>query len=313
MLQGHHGGRQVGWIGLTLAAALAALATLDADQAAPDRTALCATVDRPAAEAARTLEPLGEPARAALATLAASAEVADAACGVAGLAALRDRRVVPPVMAALKNPAFRDDAYRFARWAAYVAGGPDGDLGAAFAPVVGLLADAALWTAAGDDAIRLLGEIDQPAARDRLVAELERPQKDTTLDAIINALARQGEPRPRARVVALGQEAVAARSGNLTYEQASRIGAVAFYLLALDSGSRAEGLQMLRHMVPDSQADAGAWAAQTWCERAVRRPADRATADQARAALVAELDGMNVGWRTLVRGSFACEAAKPGV
>ena len=82
----------MGWIGLTLAAALAALATLDADQAAPDRTALCATVDRPPAEAARTLEPLGEPARAALATLAASAEVADAACGVAGLAALRDRR-----------------------------------------------------------------------------------------------------------------------------------------------------------------------------------------------------------------------------
>ena len=146
------------------------------------------------------------------------------------------------MLAALKNPAFRDDAYRFARWAAYVAGGPDGDLGAAFAPVVGLLADAALWTAAGDDAVRLLGEIDHPSARDRLVAELERPQKDTTLDAIIHALARQGEPRPRTRVVALGQEAVAARSGNLTYEQASRIGAVAFYLLALDSGSRAEGL-----------------------------------------------------------------------
>jgi hypothetical protein len=300
----------VKWIGLMLAAALA---TLDADQAAPDRTALCATLDRPPAETARTLEPLGEPARVALASLAASADVADAACGVAGLAALRDRRIVAPVLAALKNPGFRDDAYRFTRWAAYVAGGPDGDLGGAFAPLVVLLDDAALWTAAGDDAVRLLGEIDHPSARDRLVAELERPQKDTTLDAIIHALARQGEPRPRARVVALGQEAVAARSGNLTYEQASRIGAVAFYLLALDSGSRAEGLQMLRQMAPDPQADAAAWAAQTWCERAVRRPADREAAERSRAELVAELDGMNVGWRTLVRGSFPCAAAKPGV
>ena len=90
-----------------------------------------------------------------------------------------------------------------------------------------------LSAAAGDDAIRLLGAIDHPAARDRLVAEFTRPQPDTTLDALIHALARQGEPRVRERVVALGQEAVATRSGNLTYEQASRIGVVAFYLLAL--------------------------------------------------------------------------------
>ena len=111
-------------------------------------------------------------------------------------------------------------------------------------------------------------------------------------------------------MAALGQEAIATRSGNLTYEQASRIGVVAFYLLALDRGSRAEGLPLLRQMTPRDQEDAGAWAAQTWCERAIRRPAERESAERARAALVAELDGMNVGWRTLVRGSFPCAAAQ---
>src|SRR5262245_41368192 len=116
--------------------ALAVLTLVPAAQAPPDRAVLCASVDRPSAEAARALEPLGEPARAALLTLAASPQLADAACGIAGLAALRDRRVVAPLIAALKTPAFRDDAYRFARWGAFAAGGPEADLGPVFAPLV---------------------------------------------------------------------------------------------------------------------------------------------------------------------------------
>jgi hypothetical protein len=270
---------------------------------------LCAAVDRPAAEAAQTLAPLGEAARTALLTLAGATELADSACGVAGLAALRDRRVVAPVRAALANPAFRDDAYRFARWAAYVAGGPEADLGAAFLPLVTALEDPAVWKAAGDDAIRLLGAIDDPAARTRLVAEFGRPQPDATLDALVHALARQGEPTVHARVVSLGQEAVASRSGNLTYEQARRISAVSFYLLARGPDTRPAGLEMLRHLTPADQADTAAWTVQTWCERAVRRPAGRAPAEQARAAFAAEFDGMGIRWRELARGSFACAPA----
>ena len=227
--------------------ALLAVALGAAGQAPPDRAVLCASVDRPAAEAARALEPLGDAGRIALLKLAGAAVMADATCGVAGLAALRDRRVVSPAQAALANPAWRDDAYRFARWAAYVAGGPEADLGAAFLPLVTTLEDPAVWKAAGDDAVRLLGEIDHPGARARLVAEFGRPQSDATLDALIHALARQGEPSVHARVVSLGQEAVASRSGNLTYEQARRIAAVSFYLLAGEAATRAAGLEMLRH------------------------------------------------------------------
>ena len=166
-----------------------------------------------------------------------------------------------------------------------------------------------MWKAAGADAIRLLGEIDHPAARDRLAREVAQPLPDATLDALIHALARQGEPRVHARVVALGQEGVAARSGNLTYEQASRIGSASFYLLALGPETRAAGLEMLRQMAPGDQADTAAWTAQTWCERAVRRPADRATATAQHERLAAEFDGMNIRWRELVRGSFRCPAA----
>ena len=231
-------------------------------------------MERPAAEAARALEPLGEAGRVALLKLAGSSAAADATCGVAGLAALRDRRVVPAVQAALAKPAFRDDAYRFARWAAYVAGGPEADLGAAFLPLVTTLEDPTVWKAAGDDAVRLLGEIDHPAARARMVAEFGRPQPDATLDALIHALARQGEPSVHARVVSLGQEAVASRSGNLTYEQARRIAAVSFYLLARGPDTRPAGLEMLRHLTPADQADTAAWAVQTWC-RACGTPAGR--------------------------------------
>ncbi|MGE0360096.1 MAG: hypothetical protein AB7H93_03935 [Vicinamibacterales bacterium] len=286
--------------------ALLVLAVVTAQAAAPDRSVLCASVDRPPAELAAALASTGEGGREALRALAASPTPADAVCGVAGLAALRDRQLPVLLVAALKNPALRDDAYRLARWAAFAAGGPEADLGPTYAPVVDVLADPALWTALGDDAIRLLGEIDHPSARDRLVAELDKPQRDTTLDAILHALARQGEARPRAKIVALGREAVASRSGNLTYEQASRIGTVSFYLFTLGPESRAEGMEFLRQMAVDPQADTAAWAVQTWCERAVRRPAERAAASRMHPALAAEFDAMSVGWRTLTRGMFTC-------
>jgi hypothetical protein len=284
-------------------------ALVTAQPAAPARDVLCATVDRPAAEAAAALTPLGDAARTALLRLAESSQLPDAACGVAGLAALRDRRVVAPARAALTNPAFRDDAYRFARWAAYVAGGPDADLGSAFLPLVATLEDAAVWKAAGDDAIRLLGEIDDPAARTRLVAEFARPQPEAALDALMHALARQGERRPNERIADLGREALASHAGNATYEQARRIGAVSLYLLAIGADAQDAGVDLLRKLAPADQADTAAWAVQTWCQRAVRRPAEKASADERAAALATEFDGMNIRWRELARGAFACAPA----
>jgi hypothetical protein len=282
------------------------LAVVAAQSGAPARAVLCATVDRPLAEAARALEPLGEAAGTALGALAGSGAKDDVICGVAGLAALRDRRLVAPVQAALANPAFRDDAYRLARWAAYVAGGPEAGLGAAFVPLVSALEDAAAWKAAGDDGIRLLGEIDDAAARTRLAAEFARPQSDATLDALIHALARQGDGQLNERIAALGREALASHAGNATYEQARRIGAVSFYLLATGGGDKAAGVDLLRKLAPADQADTAAWAVQTWCQRAVRRPTEKAAADQRAAALATEFDGMNIRWRELARGSFAC-------
>lgn len=286
-----------------------ALAAGPPPQDPPSRAALCGSVDQPRAEAALTLAPLGEAGRAALLQLAQSTAVADAACGVAGLAALRDRRVVAPLDAALTNPAWRGDAYRFARWAAFAAGGPETDLGAAFLPVVHALADPAAWTAAGDDAIRLLGKIDAPAARDRLLAEFTRPQSDATLDALIDALGEQGDPRAHDRVAILGRDAVGARSGNLTYEQARRIGAVAAYLLAIGPGTWSEGQELLRQLAPRDQEDVAARVVQTWCERAARRPAEREAAEAARASLIAEFEREGLRWSHLVRGSFPCPPA----
>jgi hypothetical protein len=124
-------------------------------------------------------------------------------------------------------------------------------------------------------------------------------------------LARQGEPRTREPASALGLEAVAARSGNLTYEQASRIGAVAFYLFALGPDTMSDGLQMLRHLAPGDQEDAAAWAVQTWCERATRRPSERDGAHRTRAALVAEFARLGVRWSHLARGAFTCAPAAP--
>jgi hypothetical protein len=50
---------------------------------------------------------------------------------------------------------------------------------------------------------------------------------------------------------------------------------------------------------------------QTWCQRAARRPAERAPAEQASATLAAEFDAMNIRWRELARGAFACAPAPP--
>lgn len=298
-----------------LSAALALTAVLGAGppdvtrQPGAPRSPLCAAVDRAPAEAAPALAALGSSARETLLGLAASSSAADAACGIAGLVALRDVRVVAPLAAALANPAFRADAYRFARWATFGAGGPEPGLGAAYAPLLSSLADPATWAATGEDGARLLGAIDSDAARERLVAELARPQPEAMLDALIRAAGRQGEARPRVRIAAWGDEAVAARSGNLTYEQASRVGAVAAYLLALSPDAFADGLRLLRQLAPRDQQDTAAWAMQTWCERGVRRPAARASATAARAALIRVLEAAGVRWDGVKGAAFDCADA----
>lgn len=292
--------------GLTAAAFALAASTLDA-QAPASLADVCTALDAaPTAVAARaaTLSP-AERDRAV--TLARSDAVPDARCGIAVLAALRDPRAAPALVAAVERPALRDDAYWLARWAAFVAGGPDPTLGNALLPLVAALATPALRSAAGDDGIRLLGEIDRPEARERLHGRLAETS-DGEVDAAIHALARQGDASVRARVTALGREVAGTLSTNPTYEQARRIGAVAFYQLALGSDSLADGLATLRYLPARDQADAAAWAVQTVCERAVRHPGERAALDAHRAGLVAALEPLALPWRTLTRGAFACPA-----
>lgn len=267
---------------------------------------VCDLLDRAPGDLARQIEPLGERGRTALAGLAESPDRNEALCGIAGLSAVGDRRAIPHIAAALRNPSLGDDAYRIARWAAYLAGGPDPDLGAAFADVVGAFDDRAVWTATGIDGLYLLGEIDHAEARSRLVAELERPQADPALDALVHALARQGEPRVRARIDTLGVEALRAKSGNATPEQASRLGEVAFYQLALGSETLADGLSTLGTVAARDQQAMAAWAVHTLCARALRRPAERSAVDQYRASLVAALDQRGVAWQAL-KGPVGCK------
>jgi hypothetical protein len=303
-----------GLTSLALAGAGTVLARLDvafgaersqttADTLGPFRSA-CLDLDAPVSQLAALLTATGPGVRGVLQTMASSPEVTLRWCGLRGLAALRDPAVVPAVRAAWRD--HRAEAWRIARWAAYAAGGPDA-ASATFAPLVEDLGDPALAVAAGGDGARLLGDIDHPLARDRLMTELERPTSDAQLDAVIHALARQGEPRARARLAAIGTEAVATRSGNTTHEQARRMGAVAFYQLSLSADTLSEGVAMLRQLAQLDQEDTAAWAVQTLCERAVRRPAVAAEVDGQRRALAAELERLGLRWDHLTRGAFPCQ------
>lgn len=270
------------------------------------RTVVCAAIDRPPREIAALVEPLGEAGRSALLALASARD--HATCGLAGLAAVRDRRVVPLLVDAIAAAPADTNVWRLVRWAAFVAGGPDRAVGAPFGALIATLQTPAASAAAGDDALRLLGELDTPAAREHLVATLDRPLADGAIDAAVHALARQHEPAPRARVSALGAEVAANLGGNATYEQARRLGAAAFYLLVLGSDTERDGLALLARLSPQDQADAAAWAMQTLCERAVRRPAERVAATARRDALAEVFAAAGVAWQSLERGAFPCSS-----
>lgn len=275
-----------------------------ARQGAPEK--LCGVEDRTPDVLARLLEPLGEAGRTALIALAESPDPAEVLCGIGGLAALRDRRVIPYLDAALRNPGMRERAHLLARWAAFLAGGPDPDLGAAMLKVVEAITDQPAWNAAGLDALWFLGEVDHPAARERLLVDLDQPSSDAGLDAAIHALARHGDPRARGRIAAVGLQAAREKSGNATPEQARRLGAVAFYQLALGPETMAEGMATLGAIAARDQEDAAAWAVHTLCERAVRRPSEAAAIEAHRRALVEDLDRLGVSWHA-ARGNFGCE------
>ncbi len=268
------------------------------------RGRVCAAVDGPPRELAALVASLGEPGRAALLALAAGAP-ADARCGLAALAAVRDPRVVPLLARAIAAAPADPDVWRLVRWAAFVAGGPEPALAAPFAALLPVLDASAARTAAGDDRLRLLGEFDHPEARDRLVASLDETLPDGAIDAAVHALARQRDPRARARVLALGADMAHGLAGNATYEQARRLGAVAFYLLTLAPDTQRDGFAHLARLSPQDQADTVAWAAQTLCEDGVRHPDRRAAAHALRASLVGAVPA-GVAWDGLARGTFIC-------
>jgi hypothetical protein len=277
-------------------------------QTSPDAAvrALCAAPESAPATMATRAAAIGGAGLTTATTLASSTVPAEVMCGVAVLAAARDTRAVAPLLASVRADAFRSDTFRLVRWAAYLAGGPDVALGRQLLPLLSAFDVPGIRAAASDDAIRLLGEIDDDAARDRLMAEFARPASDAALDAAVHALARQREPRARDRIAAIGQDAVATRSGNTTFEQARRMGAVAFYQLVLGPDTVPAGLAMLRQLALPDQEDTAAWAAQTLCERAVRRPADREPVEKHRAAVVGEFDRLGLSWARLQRGAFPC-------
>jgi hypothetical protein len=274
----------------------------------PSRDVLCALDEVPLAERARQLEPLGEAGRRALIALAESSARDQLLCGIAGLAALGDRRAIAPLVGALRNPALRQDAYQLARWAAYLAAGPAPDLGPAMLTVIEAISDQETWDAAGNDAVWFMGEVDHPAARDRLLIELRLPLSADTLDAVIHGLARQGEPRALETVTAMGVEALRAKSGNATPEQARRLGAVAFYQLALAPETLADGLATLGTIAVRDQESAAAWAVHTLCARAVRRPPQRAAIEAQREDLVRALGDRGISWQA-EKGPLGCTAA----
>jgi hypothetical protein len=103
----------------------------------------------------------------------------------------------------------------------------------------------------------------------------------------------------------LGAEALRAKSGNATPEQASRLGEVAFYQLALGPDTLDEGLATLSTIAARDQQYFAAWAVHTLCARALRRPDEREAIDQHRVALAAALDQRGVAWQA-PKGPVGC-------
>ena len=255
--------------------------------AAPSDAAVCAPDLTMPAVAERAVA-ANAPSTAALRRWAEHGDAAARRCGLRALAALRTHDASPLYAAALE----RDDGRA--------------EVSAGFAPLVDVLANGAVAAAAGDDGVRLLGEIASPLAIATLRAIVATDRPDHRVDAAIHALARQGDASVRARISALGHAEADGLATNATYEQARRIGAAAFYLLALGVDTRDDGLRLLSRLSPADQADAGAWAVQTLCERAIRRPAEAAAATAAYTVLVDALDQRGIDWAPLTRGTFMC-------
>jgi len=155
------------------------------------------------------------------------------------------------------------------------------------------------------DEIRRLGESNDAAARGRLLGLLAAPD-DATVDSAVFALARQREPRARDTVTRLGQTVANGLGGNATYEEARRLAAAAFYLLALSDETGPTGLAFLGLLASGDRADTAAWTMQTLCEHAAGRPVDRDAAQARRLALAEHFDEHAPGWRNLTRGVTPC-------
>ena len=290
-----------------LAAWTAAPATAQSVPALSTAHPACAA-ERSLPDVAADLQALAPDVRAALRAMVTSADGPARRCGLRGLAALRDAGVPALVAATLDLPAWRQDLYLVLRWAAFAAGGPDPVASAAYAGLAAAIVRPDVLREGGDDAYRLLGEIEADEARNGLVEALGRPQADAAFDAVVHALARQGDRRPLAAIAAAGHEAADGLSTNPTYEQARRIAAAAFYLLALGDDTRDDGLALLGKLQPTDQADTAAWTLQTLCERAVRRPAAGAAATARAAGLAPAFAARGIRWDHLVRGAFPCPA-----
>ncbi len=290
------------------AGTLAASAQAIADRGVTPAAAVVCAPDLSMSEVAAQAVGPDAPSAAQLRQWASADDPGARRCGLRALAALRAPDSAPVFAAALVRTDARDDAWRVARWATWAAGGPDLEISATFAPLVDIVVDPAIAAGADDDGVRLLGEIASTRAIATLRAIVATDRPDHRVDAAIHALARQGDASVRARIAALGHAEADGLATNATYEQARRIGAAAFYLLALGGDTRDEGLRLLSRLSPADQADAAAWAMQTLCERAIRRPADAAATMAARSALVEALDQRGIAWTPLTRGTFTCPA-----
>lgn len=269
--------------------------------------AVCAP-GRSLRDVAALLRSSGSNQAPALRAMAGAGDADRRRCGLRGLAAIRDAEAPSLLAAAFASREWRDDLYLVARWAAFAAGGPEPSYSAAFTPLVDAAKDPAVAAAAGDDLVLLLGEIEAPSARDALLGFLTPEARPATLDAAVHALARQGDPRGRAQIVSFAQTVMNGLGGNATLEEARRLGAAAFYLLALGPDTRDEGLRLLTRLSPADQAETGAWAVQTLCERRVRRPEAAAALGAVRAAVIDALDARGIEWASVPRGTFACPA-----
>lgn len=299
--------KTLGAFGLALSVvAASACVTLGERRLREDFLDVCWPEDSAPADVAHQFD-RGPRSERTLVGLSHSSVFHEADCGVGGLVVTDSARAPEVLLASLGSPGFRGRVTRLLSWATQYAARPDPNRGTAMLPVLDAVLAPERWASTGLDGVRFLGSVDQPRAREALLRELEKSGDAERIDTVVAALAQQGEAGAKDRVEPLLRTAVARGTVGLSSAEIRRLNASLYYFLAGGSELIEHGAKALGAVPAAFRVAPSFMALQTLCERATRRPDQKATIFEHRRILVATLDDLDVSWRGRApQGNFPC-------